>query len=100
MSSGAREPAGESDAPEQGSEEAAGPTTYPGAVVEAICVGCKEKRTQRVLERHVSRDVIEPGVGFEVPCPHCQGVTGHSVLEVYQEIEAPLGSVRTEISSY
>lgn len=102
MSSGAQDPdapAGESPTSEDDGEGAPG-ALLPGAVAEVVCTGCKERRTQRVLLRAVSRSEIEEGAGFEDACATCQGAEPHTVLEVHQEIRTPPGSMQTDISFF
>ena len=91
MSSEAQTPAGELESEEETQEV----PHYPGAAVRAVCTGCKQKRSRRVLRRHVSRPEIEEGAGFEDACATCRGVEPHTILEVYQEISAKLGSIYT-----
>lgn len=68
---------------------------YPGAVVEAICTGCKTEAAHRVLERSVAPRDISPGVTFKDTCSECWSVQPHNILEVHQEILVPLGGVST-----
>lgn len=107
MSSGVQEPGGEPDGtPEgesggaEGDGEGAEGALVPGAVAEVVCTGCKQRRTQRVLLRAVSRSEMVEGAGFEDACAACQGAEPHTVLEVHQEIRVPLGSMRTVVSLY